>query len=220
MIHAPQPFVKWAGGKSGLMSQLSPLFPKAFRTYFEPFIGGAAVFLHLTPDRSVLSDINPRLIDCYLAIKQDPDGLFERLVALKARHSKDHYYSVRERLNHTADLSVVEVAAMMIYINKTCFNGLYRENRRGHFNVPVGSHRDRSIFSEANIFAVAQQLRSAKIRCRPFESVLEEAEMGDFVYFDPPYAPVSRTSSFTSYSIDGFDAFDQKRLYEVFDTLW
>lgn len=209
---APRPFLKWAGGKRSLIPQLSPLFPKRFGRYFEPFLGGGAVYMHLLPSEAGLSDINPRLIHCYQAIRDDVGSLIERLARLRSRHSSEHYYECRERLNGGKRLSVVDRAALQIYLNKTCFNGLYRENRRGHFNVPIGRYTNPSVFDPSNLVRVSATLRRATIACQPFETVLDQARTGDFVYLDPPYQPVSETSNFTSYSKGGFSAFDQGRL--------
>jgi DNA adenine methylase len=216
---APAPILKWAGGKTGLISQLAPLFPKRFRAYHEPFVGGAAVFLHLDPSRAHLSDLNERLIDCYTAIREEVDAVIDELARLKRRHSQDHYYTARDRLNHADDLSRPQRAALQIYLNKTCYNGLYRENARGQFNVPCGRYTNPGIFDAVNLRAVAKRLRRAALHCEPFESVLDRAREGDFVYFDPPYAPLSTTSSFTSYTRFGFTSFDQARLREVVDVL-
>jgi DNA adenine methylase len=217
---ALQPFLKWAGGKQSLFSQLEPHFPARWNRYFEPFLGGGAVFLRLRPNRARLSDINPRLIDCYRAIRDDVDEVIGALEGLRATHSHEQYYAARERMNRGEDatgapLTRVERAALQVYLNKTCYNGLYRENSRGHFNVPIGSYTNPSIFDEDNLRAVSQSLRGADIACEPFESILDSAQRGDFVYLDPPYAPLSTTSSFTAYSKHGFDDADQKRLSEV-----
>lgn len=209
------PFLKWAGGKSALMPQLEPLFPSEFKGYHEPFLGGGAVFFHLQPLSAHLSDLNPRLIDCYLAIRDDVEEVIERLARLKRYHSKSHYYECRKRLNRDAGLCRTERAALQVYLNKTCYNGLYRENRRGHFNVPLGRYKNPSIFSEENLRSVSRLLLRAQLHCEPFESVLVRARAGDFVYFDPPYAPISETSNFTAFTRFDFDAFDQRRLVEV-----
>ena len=209
------PFLKWAGGKASLLEQFKPLFPTQFDSYFEPFIGGAAVYLYLQPERSVISDINPRLIDTYLSIRDEPEEVISHLVALRAAHSKEHYYASRERLNENKALSRPERAALQVYLNKTCFNGLYRENRRGDFNVPLGRYQNPSVFDAINIKNVSSCLKKADIICQPFEHILERAVAGDFIYLDPPYMPVSETSNFTSFTRFGFGLFDQERLAEV-----
>lgn len=206
------PFLKWAGGKSSLLPQLAPLFPHDFRKYFEPFLGGAAVFFHLKPSGAVLSDINPRLVDCYLAIRDHVGEVISLLDKLRNTHGKEQYYQAREDLNRGTDLSIVERAALQIYLNKTCYNGLYRENRRGHFNVPIGRYSNPSIFSVDNLFAASTLLKRADINNAPFDQILETARAGDFVYFDPPYEPISKTSNFVSFTRHGFTSEDQAHL--------
>ena len=210
-----QPFLKWVGGKKSLIPQLGPLFPRRFNRYFEPFLGGAAVFLHLQPRHASLSDINPRLIQCYMAVRDDCESVMEQLRKLRRGHSKDAYYEARNRMNSDQELSITERAALQIYLNKTCFNGLYRENRRGHFNVPFGRYDNPRIFDAVNIKKVSHMLRNVTISCQPFERIIDQAQPGDFVYLDPPYHPLSKTSNFTSFTRHGFDTFDQKRLAEV-----
>ena len=206
------PFLKWAGGKSSLLPQLVPLFPQEFRQYHEPFLGGAAVFFHLKPSGAVLSDINPRLVDCYLAIRDHVQDVISLLAELRNTHGKEQYYQAREDLNCKTDLSIVERAALQIYLNKTCYNGLYRENRRGHFNVPIGRYQNPSIFSVGNLFAASTMLQRADITNASFDQILEKASAGDFVYFDPPYEPISKTSNFVSFTRHGFTSEDQARL--------
>lgn len=213
------PFLKWAGGKARLIEQFEPYFPKDYGRYFEPFIGGGALFFRMQPEDAVISDINERLIDAYTAIRDELPALMELLERHSNKHSRDYYYRARERFNHGRNLSVVERASLMIYLNKTCFNGLYRENRRGDFNVPIGSYVNPTVFREENLLAVSRQLQNTEICVRSFEHVLQNAREGDFVYFDPPYVPLSATSSFTSYVGAGFDLQMQQRLAEVFTEL-
>ncbi len=215
----PSPFLKWAGGKARLIEQIEPWFPTRYGRYFEPFIGGGAFYFHMQPEDAVISDINDRLIAAYTAVRDHLPELMERLDQLKARHGKDHYYRCRERFNRAHGMDVVERAALMIYLNKTCFNGLYRENRRREFNVPMGSYKNPRIFDEDSLIAASDQLQGADIRVQSFEYVLDEAEAGDLVYFDPPYVPLSSTSSFTSYVGAGFDLKMQQQLAEIFTEL-
>lgn len=214
-----QPFLKWAGGKARLIEQIEPFFPAEYGRYFEPFIGGGAFYFHMAPEEAVISDINERLVCAYRTVRDDLPALMERLEVLRQKHSSEHYYRCRERLNKARSMSDLERAALMIYLNKTCFNGLYRENRRGEFNVPIGSYKDPKVFCEDNLHAVSAQLQNTDIRVQSFEYVLEEAEAGDLVYFDPPYVPISATSSFTSYVGAGFDLQMQQRLAEIFTEL-
>lgn len=218
-LEAPAPFLKWAGGKARLIEQFLPHLPDTFGNYYEPFIGGGAMYFHMRPDKAVISDVNERLIGAYVAIRDELPALTERLEVHAAKHSRDYYYRARERFNHGRNLSDLDRASLMIYLNKTCFNGLYRENRRGHFNVPIGSYVNPTVFREQNLHAVSAQLKKADIRVASFEHVLNNAKPGDLVYFDPPYVPLSATSSFTSYVGAGFDLAMQQRLAEVFTEL-
>jgi len=213
--------VKWAGGKGRLLSQLRPLLPLgiARMRHVEPFVGGGALFFARMPERALLTDINPTLVATYAAIRDDVQSVVEGLRALAGRHSKESYYQVRERYNEGRRLSASRRAAMFIYLNKTCFNGLHRVNRKGEFNVPVGSYKNPRILNEDGLYAASHALQNAKLECTGFESLLENAKPGDFVYFDPPYEPVSETASFTSYARDGFSQEDQTRLRDVYRAL-
>lgn len=213
------PFLKWAGGKRRLLEQYEAYFPKEYNRYHEPFIGGGACFFHLSPEQAVISDINHRLIDTYTALRDDLDGLLSRLHEHRKRHSKKHYYACRDEFNQGAALWTTDRAALMIYLNKTCFNGLYRENSKGYFNVPMGNYKSPKIFNEDNLLAVHRQLQGVDIHQGGFDGVLERAEEGDLIFFDPPYVPISETSSFTNYSKGGFDADKQRALAEVFRQL-
>lgn len=209
------PFLKWAGGKGRLLGQFASLFPTRFNHYYEPFVGAGAVFFHLEPARATISDTNPDLIACYQTLQQDPEALIELLRMY--RHDRDFYYHVRDL--DARELSPVQRAARMIFLNKTCFNGLWRVNRSGRFNVPFGDYKNPKILDPDNLRAVTSILQTTRIHCRPFEAVAAEARRGDFVYFDPPYHPVSATSSFTSYGADDFKPADQERLAATFREL-
>jgi DNA adenine methylase len=216
----PRPIVKWVGGKSRVLSQLMPLLPAGIEQmrHIEPFLGGGAVFFARRPQCALLSDKNPHLCTTYEAVRDDVDGVIAQLRSLAEGHNIRRYYEHRERFNQDS-LSTVDRAALFIYLNKTCFNGLYRENRRGAFNVPAGRYERPRILDEGCLRAASRELRRAKLRCALFESVLELAQPGDFVYLDPPYVPVSRTASFTAYDADGFSPEDQRRLRAVFGEL-
>lgn len=204
----PRPFLKWVGGKSQLLGGLDARMPSGFRRYFEPFVGGGALFFHRRPHTAVLSDLNQELIDCYLAIR---DRLGEVLGVLRGHvYEKDHFYAVREQ--EPADLSPAERAARTIYLNRVGFNGLYRVNSKGRFNVPFGRYANPLICDEDNLPACSAALRNADLRVAPFEETLAQAGPGDFVYLDPPYVPVSQTASFTSYVPGGFGLREQRRL--------
>jgi DNA adenine methylase len=187
--------------------------------HVEPFVGGGALFFSRRPGRALLTDINPTLVAAYSAIRDDVGRVIVALRGLAGRHSKESYYQVRERYNQGRRVSVSKRAAMFIYLNKTCFNGLHRVNRKGEFNVPVGSYKNPRILNEDGLRAASLALRDAHLRCAPFDALLENAKPGDFVYFDPPYEPVSQTASFTAYARDGFSQEDQTRLRDVYKAL-
>lgn len=209
----PRPFLKWAGGKGQLISQYQPYFPTHYSTYYEPFLGGGAIFFHLQPCHSLLMDINPELVNVFCCVRDRVDALVELLVQHRERHCAEHYYQVRAQLEGTE----LERAARLIYLNKTCFNGLYRENSKGQFNVPIGKYKNPAICDPTLLYAASEALRSTQIELQPFEAVLEYARStSDFVYFDPPYYPISQTSRFTSYNRYSFSQADQIRLRNAF----
>lgn len=216
----PRPFLKWAGGKTQLIPQYQTYFPARFKNYYEPFLGGGAIFFHLLPNRAILTDINWELINTYRCVRD----VVEELIALLEKHQqnhkkyqKDYYYEMRSR---RGEYSNVEKAGRFIYLNKTCFNGLYRENSDGEFNVPMGSYKAPAICNPDLLRAVSAALKPAKIVVRPFDNVLNFATSGDdFVYFDPPYHPLSPTSNFTAYSRYNFTESDQIRLRDTFAEL-
>lgn len=217
MMATPTPIVKWAGGKGRLLAQFAPHFPRkdAYRRYFEPFFGGGALFFHLQPPHSFLYDLNPHLIEMYQTVRDDVEAL---IAALKPHiYDRAHYYAVRAQ--HPELLSPTERAARFIFLNHTCYNGLYRVNRNGQFNVPFGRYTNPTICDEAGLRAASHALRDAAITVSDFRRVEEYAQQGDFIYFDPPYEPLTRTANFTSYTQQGFTTADQRRLMEVFRTL-
>ena len=226
-IYNYAPFVKWVGGKRGLLSQILPLFPKEFNNYFEPFVGGGAVFFELYAkgllvDKKIhLSDINSELINAYIVVKEKPNRLIQNLEYYKKVHSKEFYYKIREldRKENYQDLSDVEKATRFIYLNKTCFNGLYRVNKKGYFNTPIGSYKNPNIADSDTILSASEALQNAIIKHQPFQEVLKEAKKDDLVYFDPPYYPLNKTSNFTSYDSNCFLENEQFELFEVFDKL-
>ena len=213
--------MKWVGGKTKVLSQLAPLLPEgvALMRHVEPFVGGGALFFAQRPARALLADVNPQLIATYEAVRDQVDDVIGHLSQLSAAHQPERYYHVRHRYNHGRKLSAAERAAMFIYLNKTCFNGLHRVNRRGEFNVPAGRYTNPRILDAELLRASSAELRRAELRCAGFESLLSYAKPGDFIYFDPPYAPASRTANFTAYAADGFSAEDQERLRDVFKEL-
>lgn len=202
------PFVKWAGGKRSILEQLLPRVPSSFNTYYEPFVGGAALFFALNGrvQEAVLSDTNFDLVVTYNAVKKDCDKLIALLENHAAQHDDKYYYRVR---SHHSLRDPVEVAARFLYLNKTCYNGLYRVNRKGEFNVPVGRYTNPGIVQANNLLACSRVLQRARIELREFDTIIPQR--GDFVYFDPPYHPTNDTS-FTSYTEQDFSEKDQLRL--------
>ncbi|MGE5587010.1 MAG: DNA adenine methylase [Clostridia bacterium] len=212
---SPRPFVKWAGGKGQLVEDLAARLPGDYSAYHEPFVGGGALFFHLAPGTAFLSDLNEELINAYLAVKNDCDALIRSLQ--KYRNERAYYYEVRAL--DPATLDPVERASRFVYLNKTCYNGLYRVNRQGKFNVPYGRYKNPVYADEVQLRLASKVLACADIKVADFEIVLEQAKPGDFVYFDPPYQPISATANFTSYTRDAFDESQQKRLATVFREL-
>lgn len=210
-----RPFLKWAGGKGQLIEQIRPLLPRAWGRYFEPFVGSGALFFALRPAAATLADVNGELVDCYVAVQKHVEAVIAELC--EHEYDEEHYYRVRD-LDPDA-LPPAKRAARTIYLNKTGYNGLYRVNRKGRFNVPFGRHTNpgfRQAASLDNLRACARALRGVNLVVRDFEQVLRDARRGDFVYFDPPYVPVSATAAFTSYVPGGFGPADQERLARVF----
>jgi DNA adenine methylase len=224
-VHAPAitraagPIVKWVGGKSKLLPELARRMPTSFRRYHEPFLGGGALYFHVAPRAALLADGNAELIGCYQAVREDVDGVVAALAAHRAEHSESYYYAVRDGWNRAARATPAQRAADFIYLNKTCYNGLWRVNSRGGFNVPAGRYVNPGILDAERLRAASALLAGAQLRAGPFEAVVEDAWRGDFVYFDPPYHPLSATADFTSYTAGGFDAGDQERLASVFARL-
>ncbi|MGW8318192.1 MAG: DNA adenine methylase [Candidatus Promineifilaceae bacterium] len=211
------PFLKWAGGKSQLLDQYTPYLPPRERIgrYYEPFIGSAAVFFHLQPVRACLADVNDKLIEIYQVVQQEVESLIQALKGYE--NERDYYYRVRAM--KPAELDPVQRAARLIYLNKTCYNGLYRENKKGEFNVPFGRYKKPTICDAPRLRAASRALQGVTLRVADFEQAVDGAGPGDFVYFDPPYVPLNATSNFTSYNRYGFGAHDQHRLAETFHRL-
>ena len=229
-IEAPaavRPFVKWAGGKGQLLPELSRRLPRQFRRYHEPFVGGAALFFYLynagrLTDVASLSDYNPELVLCYQVVRDDVESL---IAALKQheryRLERDYFMEVRgwDRLPDFAQRSPIERAARTIFLNRTCYNGLYRLNNKGQFNAPFGYYKNPLICDPDNMRAASIALKHTELCVGDFGAVAARAEPGDLVYFDPPYVPVSATASFTHYTGQTFGPDDQRRLAALFDKL-
>lgn len=211
----PRPPVKWAGGKGQLLAQLEPLFPEGFQNYHEPFVGGGAVFFYLLPKKASLIDNNKELINFYLVVRDNLEALLQDL----PRHINEKSYYYKVRALNPEEMDPVKRASRFLFLNKTSFNGLWRVNRKGEFNVPFGYYKKPRIIDEPNLRLVSSTLQDTEITLGDFALVLEKAQRGDFIYFDPPYHPLSETSSFTSYTAKDFGEEDQKRLADVFRTL-
>ena len=223
-----RPFVKWAGGKTQLLSELLGRAPPSIETYFEPLVGGGALFFALAdgperaPRRAVLNDLSRELVTTYEVVRHDLRRLTERLGELQCRYLEaerdsraEIFYAVREQDPDEP----VEVAARLIFLNKTCFNGLYRVNRRGRFNVPHGRYSNPRILDGDTLTAASHALRDVELLCTGFETMVEAAKPGDFVYFDPPFHPLTETSRFTAYTKSGFGREDELRLKRCIDRL-
>lgn len=222
-----KPLLKWAGGKRHIAADLISLFPDGWdkQTYFEPFIGGAALFFELSPKQAVISDINKRLIGFYKHVRDDVDALLNEIQVISTNFDACHadlkkvfFLNLREEFN-SSEVESLESASKLFALNKLCFNGLYRENSKGGFNVPFGQKKkfpsiEFDDFKNANL-----ALQRAEVKVSDFEATVASAQSGDFVYFDPPYIPIDITSSFTSYHADGFTLEDQKRLASLLHDL-
>ena len=220
----PKPFVKWAGGKRQIMLELEKYFPDKFDSYLEPFLGGGAVMFDLLTKKPSLkcnvSDLNSDLILAYVTIRDKLNKLIQSLENHSKNYHKDstgYYYKVRNQ----EPKNQIEKVSRLLFLNKTCFNGLYRVNSKGKFNVPLGRYTNPNIVNKENLIVVSHILQSEKIKisCRDFSSVLKDAKRGDFVYFDPPYQPVSDTANFTSYTHRDFRNDDLERLADLANQL-
>lgn len=213
------PIVKWVGGKRQLMFELLKNMPENYNRYFEPFIGGGALFFELQPDNAYISDLNEELINLYQVVRNNVDELITDLQ--KHDISKEYFIEIRniDRTEEYKNWSNVKKASRFIYLNRTCFNGMYRVNSKGEFNVPFGHYKNPRILDENNLINCSNLLQRTEIRHADFSEILKKVKKGDFVYFDPPYVPLSETSSFTSYTKDGFDLDMQFKLRDVCDEL-
>ena len=217
------PILKWVGGKRQLLDSIEPLIPK-FSTYYEPFVGGGAVLFSRQPDKAVVNDSNPELINVYLTIKNEPEALIQKLKEHKENSSEEYYYSVRALDRDKSvfeNMTNVERAARIIYLNKTCYNGLFRVNSAGEFNSPWGRYNNPNITNETTIMALHTYLNKTNIiiKCGDYRDALRGIRKGAFVYFDPPYMPISSSASFTGYTAGGFGEQEQIVLKEQCDAL-
>lgn len=216
-----KPIAKWAGGKTSLLPEILPRLPEKIATYYEPFVGGGAVFFALAAEKrfehAIIGDANSELAGMYRTLARRPAAVIEALNELRAEHSEKFFYAVRARNPH--DLTPPARAARLIYLNKTCFNGLYRVNRKGGFNVSFGDYKNPTICDEENLRAAAKALSSTTVLDLDFEETVRPAKRGDAVYMDPPYAPVSKTANFTGYAKGGFGPDEQERLRNTAEKL-
>ena len=217
-FHNAKPFVKWVGGKRSLLPELLKRLPASFNNYYEPFVGGGALFFALKNERRLdfagggqafLSDVNFDLINTYQVIKRDAEPLIARLKQHARKHSKDYFYKIRSQ--HQLD-DRIEIAARFIYLNKTCYNGLWRVNSKGEFNVPIGDYKNPAICQAELLRACHASLQGVDVRLRDFREL--DAAAGDFVYFDPPYRPLDKTS-FTRYAKADFGEAEQEALRDL-----
>jgi len=217
----PKPFVKWVGGKRQLLTQFRELdlypptgFNSGSNTYFEPFVGGGAVFFDLLPHKAELSDLNFELVTTYEVIRNRVEELIGELNSGRYQYDKTAFLKIRA--TQPSELSDIQIASRFIYLNRTAFNGMYRVNSKGEFNVPFGRYTNPLICDEQNLRRVAMALKKVQIKYQDYKKILDKAKCGDFVYFDPPYYPVSKTSSFTSYTSNAFLEKEQQDLRDVF----
>jgi len=220
IVDIPRPFLKWAGGKRQLIPQMDKFFPDSFNKYIEPFLGGGAIFFYLLPKKAILIDINEELINVYKVIKNNVYELIDSLK--KHKNEKEYYYKIRNldrNPKEFAKLSNIEKASRTIFMNRCCYNGLYRVNSKGQFNVPFGRYKNPKFCDKENLIAVHKALQNVKIINSSFEKCLDYAEKNDFIYFDPPYMPISNSANFTSYTKNNFTQQDQIRLFKIFKKL-
>ncbi|WP_296877279.1 DNA adenine methylase [Thomasclavelia sp.] len=218
------PVLKWVGGKRQLLNDIIPMIPKNCSTYVEPFIGGGAVLFELQPKKAIINDFNSELINVYTVIKDYPEELIKELQFHKENNTSEHFYIVREydrKPDFFSQMTVVQKAARVIYLNKTCYNGLYRVNSAGQFNSPYGKYKNPNIVNETVIRAMSKYFNENNIIIKnvDFKDALKGLRRGAFVYLDPPYMPISSSSSFTGYTENGFNEDKQRELKEVCDKL-
>lgn len=211
-----KPILKWAGGKTQLLDKLLEEVPQSFGNYIEPFFGGGALFFAIQPKQAIISDNNPELINLYREIAANPSKVIEALQEYK--NEKELFYEVRAQ--KWENMQPYEAAARTIFLNRTCFNGLYRVNKKGGFNVPYGNYKNPLICNQENIYKASEALKEAKIICGDYRTILRKyAQTGDFVYLDPPYVPVSKNSDFKRYTKEQFSIGDHRDLVDIVDYL-
>lgn len=216
----PKPFLKWVGGKTRLMNKLSEFFPTSYKNYFEPFLGGGSVFFNFMPENATIADSNTTLIDTYITIRDNLDELYEFLEVLETKNSEDEYYEYRKEFNklRKEGTSKIYISALMIYLNKAGYGGVFRENQKGGFNVPYGKYKTFNITNKQNLLNVKKSLEKVNIKCSNYTDTLKNAKKGDFIYLDPPYDKENKTS-FTKYQKDDFNQEEQKKLANLLTEL-
>jgi len=222
MSTRPKPFLKWAGGKSRISKDIAELFPINFKKYYEPFLGSGAVYFEISPQEGQLNDLNKYLIQTYIDIKDNVSGLISDLKVIDNEYhikktlaeKEKYYYSRRDEYNADEVLSVRK-SALFIFLNKAGFNGMYRENSSGKYNIPFGQHDKCLICDEVNLRSVSNDIQKISFTTGDYKDAVAEAKDGDLVYFDPPYFPVSKTANFTTYQKGGFGQDEQQRLYDL-----
>ena len=215
----PKPFLKWVGGKTRLIKKLEEYFPTHYNTYFEPFLGGGSVFFNFTPEKAVIADLNGTLINTYTTIRDDFDELFKHLQVLEKKNTSNDYYEYRKEFNELRlgsdenpdKESKTYVSALMMYLNKAGYGGVYRENQKGGYNVPYGKYKTINITDKRNLLKVQKSLKNVDLSCSQYSDILKKAKRGDFIYLDPPYHKESK-NSFTKYQKDDFDEEEQNKL--------
>jgi len=214
-VVSSQPFLKWAGGKTQLLGELIRRVPKDFNVYFEPFIGGGALYFAISPEQAVIADINDDLVNVYNVVRDNPNELMAALS--KYKNDKDFYYEIRSQ--DQTKLSSIDRAARLVYLNRTCFNGLYRVNKSGGFNVPFANYKNPNITQKEKILSASEVLSGTDIYHAGFEKVLVNAKAGDFIYLDPPYYPKDVYSDFKRYNKEQFHTEDHERLAQLYNEL-
>lgn len=218
-----KPIVKWVGGKHGNLEHIRKLLPPTYNKYYEPFLGGGAVLLDLCPEEAVVNDINPELINMYLQVRDNVEEVIEDLSILDSWHEnsddpKGYYYRVRDNYNSNLGNDIPMQAARFIYLNKHCFNGLYRVNSKGEFNVPFNGKLTGASFHPEHLRDVSKQIQHVDFKCGDFVDAIKDADKGDLMFIDSPYAPLTPTS-FVDYTKEGFAYEDHVRLAELFKEL-
>lgn len=210
-----KPFIRWAGGKQNLVQKLASRIPsQPIKKYYEPFLGAGSLFLYSDFKKSFLSDANPHLINSYTAIRDDPKGVYKRLMYHKSRLNKEYYYQVREKFNKKKEVFDVDQSAMFIFLIHTSYNGIYRVNKKGEYNVPFGKLNP-ALPGLNHLISIQEKLKDSNIRCCDYQKALKKVSKGDFVYLDPPYPPLNGTSFFQHYTIDKFPEDQQISLADL-----